>query len=212
MSDDDAEQLPALPEGVKALQQLEGMRREQGRAMAQLSTMVHWYGKKSKRFREMVLWERTLPEHSQRKEKSIPPMEPLRDDPPEIDLLVMHRQHHDRLKIAVETLEDKLKGPAALAMEPKEYDDACRTLDRLAARMLGHLKEIGVILANVSRETATRENNMARMATEVARLNALNAQHNDRMAMVYDEQDPDRMTNADLTKILDDAARKEKAG
>ncbi len=210
MSDDDEPQLPALPEGVKALQQLEGMRREQGRALAQLSTMVHWYGKKSKRFREMVLWERSLPEHSQRKEKTIPPMEPLRDDPPEIDLLVMHRTHHDRLKRAVEALEAKLENPGP--MDPDDYADACRTLDRLAARMLGHLKEIGVILANVSRETATRENNMARMATEIARLNALNAQHNDRMAMVYDEQDPDRMTNADLNKILDDAAKKEKAG
>jgi hypothetical protein len=209
MDDADADAVPAVPEGVRSLQQLEGMRREQGRAMAQLSEMVRWYGKKAKRFREMVLWERTLPEHSQRKNKNLAAMEPERDDPPEIDLLVRHRRHHDRLERAVDSLEKILDNPTS--MEPKDYADACKTLDRLAARMLGHLKEIGEILSNVGRESATRENNMARMATEVARLNALNAQHNDRMALVYDEQDPDRMTNADLNKILADAEAKKAA-
>lgn len=209
MSDDDDALLPAVPEGVKALQQLEGMRREQARAMVQLSEMVRWYGKKAKRFREMVLWERTLPEHSQRKNKTLTPVEAEKDDPPEIDLLIKHRQHHDRLERTVKNLEGVLENPGP--MDPKDYADACKTLGRLADRMLGHLKEIGVILSNVGRESATRENNMARMATEVARLNALNAQHNDRMAMVYDEQDPDRMTNADLNKILADAEAKKDA-
>ncbi len=209
MSDDDDATDSSVPAGVKALKQLDGMRQQQERALVQISEMVKWYGKKAKRFREMVLWERALPEHALRKAKSLLPIQPEKDDPPEIDLIVKHREHHDRLERTVKALEKVLESPEG--MEPKEYADACKTLGRLADRMLGHLKEMGVILSNTGRESATRESNMARLAVEAARLNAHNAQHNDRMAVIYDDGDPDRMTNADLKKILADAEAK-KAG
>ncbi len=210
MSDDDDATDSSVPAGVKALKQLDGMRQQQERALVQISEMVKWYGKKAKRFREMVLWERALPEHALRKAKSLLPIAPEKDDPPEIDLIVKHREHHDRLERTVKALEQKLEAPND--MDAKEYADACKTLGRLADRMLGHLKEMGVILSNTGRESATRESNMARLAVEAARLNAHNAQHNDRMAVIYDDGDPDRMTNADLKKILADAEAKKAIG
>jgi hypothetical protein len=210
MSDDDDATDSSIPAGVKALKQLDGMRQQQERALVQISEMVKWYGKKAKRFREMVLWERALPEHPQRKFKTLAAVEPERDDPPEIDLLVKHRQHHDRLERTVKNLEGVLENPGT--MDPKDYADACKTLGRLADRMLGHLREMGTILCNTGRESATRESNMARLAVEAARLTSHNAQHNDRMAVIYDDSDPDRMTNADLKKILAEAEAKKAIG
>lgn len=204
----DEREAEVVPAGVQSLEQMESMRRQQERALSEFSHMVKWYGKKAKRFNGLVLWDRKLPEIANRRSNIKERAVPVADDPPEMDMICKHRDHHDRLEKVILELEKTINGGG---LEGKDYVNACVTLSNLSNRMLGHLKEMGVILANLSREFMSREGTMQRLAASAGQLTVSNAQHNDKIALLTNDMDPNRMSNADLQAILDKHEQRSKA-
>lgn len=125
------------------------------------------------------------------------------DDPPEMELLLTHRDAYERL--------GKLFDTAAVALEAAaKADPDCKLLisltfhvNKLEAQRERHLEAMTEILGQLSREMMAQENVLAKVVTEGAKLTQEAFINSERMATIRDTRGAgeDTKASSELQKI-----------
>lgn len=175
--------------------------------MRRVQSMVLWYERKAKRFKDLPLWDREAKRetsdragahkpHVRRKAKAV------WDDPPDIELALKHRDCVDRIEADLVICREVIQGGK---IESKDMGRVLENYTRLERAALDHMREIRGCLEAFGKEQVAREALMTRLITETTRLKVVDRHHRENMAFEAGVTDLESKNNAELEAMIREA-------
>lgn len=179
----------------------------EGKMMRRVQSMVLWYERKAKRFKDLPLWDRDAKQLTSDRAGSHKPhvrrkAKPLWDDPPDIELALKHRDCVDRIEGDLVKCREIIDSGT---IEGKDLGRILENYTRLERAALDHMREIRGCLEAFGKEQVAREALMTRLITETTRLKVVDRHHRENMEFEAGANDLDRKNNAELEEMIREA-------